>query len=65
MNIVKTFVLFYGCETWTLNKYLERRLKAMEMWVIRAVYRISWTDKIPNNTALEMTGMKRELFKNH
>ena len=32
MNIVKTFVysvLLYGCETWTLNKDLERRLEAM------------------------------------
>ena len=66
MNIVKTFVysvLLYGCETWTLNKDLERRLGAMEMWVFRRLYRISWTDKISNNTVLEMTGMTRELLK--
>ena len=66
MNIVKTFVysvLLYGCETWTLNKDLERRLEAMEMWVFRRLYRISWTDKISNNTVLEMSGWKRELLK--
>ena len=37
MNIVKPFVysvLLYGCETWTLNKYLERRLEAMDMWIL-------------------------------
>ena len=67
MNIVKTFVysvLLYGCETWTLNKDLERRLEAMEMWVFRRLYRISWTEKISNNTVLELTGMQRELLTN-
>jgi len=34
----------------------------MEMWVFRRLYRISWTDKISNNTVLEITGMKRELL---
>ena len=33
------------------------------MWVFRRLYRISWTDKISNNTVLELTGMKRELLK--
>ena len=49
MNTVKTFVysvLLYGCETWILNKDLETRLDAMEMWVFRRLYRIAWTDKI-------------------
>ena len=32
--------LFYGSETWTLNKQLENRLEAFEMWIYRKVGRI-------------------------
>ena len=41
-------VLLYGSETWTLNKELERKINAFEMWPIRRMGRISWKDKKTN-----------------
>ena len=54
-------ILLYGCECWTLTK--ERRLKAAEMWYIRRIIRISWTEKKSNEEVMEMAGYKRSLFK--
>ena len=37
-RVLKTYVwpvLLYGCECWTMNKDIERRLEATEMWFIR------------------------------
>ena len=50
INPLKVYIwsiLLYGCECWTLTKDLERRLEAAEMWYIRRIMRISWTEKIP------------------
>ena len=44
-------------------KDLERRLEAAEMWYIRRVMRISWTEKKSNKEVMEMAGYKRSLLK--
>ena len=47
-RVLKTYVwpvLLYGCECWTMNKDIERRLEATEMWFIRRMFRISWKEK--------------------
>ena len=54
-------ILLYGCECWTLTKDLERRLEAAEMWYIRRIMRISWTEKKLNKEVMEMGGYKRSL----
>ena len=51
INTLKAYIwsiLLIGCECWTLIKDLERRLEAVEMWYIRRIMRISWTDKKSN-----------------
>ena len=54
-------ILLYGCECWT---YLERRLEAAEMWYMRRIMRISWTEKKSSNEeVMEMAGYKRSLLK--
>ena len=38
VKILKCFVwskLLYGCEAWTIRKYLRRKLDAVEMWFVR------------------------------
>jgi len=46
-------VLLYGCESWTINKNMEQKLKATEMWFWRKMMRISWTEKLTNEEVLE------------
>ena len=46
-----------------MTKDLEIRLDASEMWSIRRILRISWTEKKSNEEAMEMTGYKRSLLK--
>ena len=57
------YILLYGCECWTLTKYLERRFEAAEMWYIRRITRISWTEKKSNKEVMKMAGYKRSLLK--
>ena len=56
-------ILLYGCECWTLTKDLERRLEAAEMWYIRRIMRISWTEKKSNEEVMEIAGYKRSQLK--
>ena len=57
------FVFLKICESWTLTKDLERRLEAADMWSIRRIMRIPWTEKKSNEEAMEMAGYKRSLLK--
>ena len=54
---------FFFVECWTMTKDLERRLKAAEMWYIRRIMRISWTEKKSHEEVMEMAGYKRSLLK--
>ena len=66
INTLKTYIwsiLLCGCEYWTLTKDLERRLEAAEMWYIRRIMRISWTEKKSNEEVMKMAGYKRSLLK--
>ncbi|GFO14566.1 RNA-directed DNA polymerase from mobile element jockey [Plakobranchus ocellatus] len=50
--LFKTYVwsvLLYGSECWTINKETEKKLEAVEMWFIRRMMRIAWTEKSPMN----------------
>ena len=60
-NTVKAYIwsiLLCGFECWTLTKDLERKLKTAEMWYIRRIMRISWTEKKSNKEVMEMAGYK-------
>ena len=66
IRILKTYiwsVLLYGCECWTINKEIERKLEAAEMWLIRRMMRISWTDKRTNESVLKEANLERSLIK--
>src|ERR1043165_6629443 len=53
----------YGCESWTLRKEEERRIKAFEMKCLRRIMQISWMEKRPNEWVLEAAGVERNLLK--
>ena len=48
---------------YTYTKDLQRRLEAAEMWYIRRIMRLSWTEKKSNKEVMEMTGYKRSLLR--
>ena len=56
-------ILKYGCKCWILTKELERRLEAAEIWFIRRIFKISWTDKKSNEEVMRMAGYERSLLR--
>ena len=64
--IMKTYiwsVLLYGCECWTISKTMEKRLVALEMWFLRRIFRISWTEKISNKEVLNLAEYEPSLMR--
>ena len=57
-------ILFYGCESWTINKEMERRLEAMEMWSLRRILRIPWNEKRKNEEILKEAEYERSVLRN-
>lgn len=51
LKILNTYVfsiLNYGCECWTWNTAMHRKVDAFEMWCYRRMARISWRDRVSN-----------------
>ena len=55
-------VLLYGYESWTINKNVEQKLKATEIWFWTKMMTISWTEKLTNEVVLEKVGSERQLL---
>ena len=55
-------ILLYGAESWTLGVRSMRRLEAFEMWLMRRMLRISWTEHITNETVLRRMNVDREIL---
>ena len=65
MRILKGYVwsvLLYGCECWTIDNETRKRLEAVEMWFLRRMMRISWTEKKSNAEVLKTACISRELI---
>ena len=56
-------VLLYGCESWTISEVMKTKLEAAEMWFIRRILRISWTEKKTNIAVLNEAGINRSLIQ--
>ncbi len=66
LRVLKCYVwstLLYGSETWTLSSDMMKRLEATEMWFLRRMLRISWTDRVTNTKVLERANVDRSLLK--
>ena len=66
LKVMKTYVwavLLYGCECWTMNSEVVKKLEATEMWFIRRMLRISWMEKRSNESVLKEANLERTLLK--
>jgi len=65
MRVLQCYVistLLYGCESWTISGAMEKKLEAAEMWFLRKMQRIPWTDRVTNEEVLKRAGTKRTLL---
>jgi hypothetical protein len=46
-----------------MNKGIEKRLEATEMWFWRRMLKVPWTDKITNENILKQINEKRKTIK--
>ena len=66
LRIIKCYVysiFTYGCESWTLSKVLQTKIYAMEMWCLRRIGNIKWSDRVTNEAVLQIMNTKRQLLK--
>ena len=57
-------ILLYGCESWSMTKQTLTSIEAMEMWFLRRMLRVSWTEKRTNLEILNTAGSTRKLISN-
>ena len=56
VHLVKAMVfpvVMYGCECWTANKAVCRRIDAFELWCWRRLLRVPWTARRSNQSILK------------
>ena len=56
-------VLLYGSEAWTISKKMQERSQAAEMWLLRRMLRIYWTEKKSNVAVMSTAGVGRKLME--
>ena len=57
-----TPVLTNASETWTIPSEMKKRLKAAEMWFLRHMLRIKWTNHMSNIEVLRRVGRPQNLI---
>ena len=48
-------------EIWNLTSSLFKKIAAFEMWIYRKMMRVSWTERVTNNSVLERANAERKL----
>ena len=54
LRALVTSVFLYGCETWTLNAEMEKRINAFEMNCMRRLLQVHYTSHTPNKQIREL-----------
>ena len=57
-------ILLYGCEAWSMTKQTSTSIEAMEMWFLRRMLRVSWTEKRINLEIINSASSTRKLMNN-
>ena len=57
-------ILLYGCEAWSMTKQTPTSIEAMEMWFLRRMLRVSWTEKRTNLEIRNTASSTRKLMNN-
>ena len=53
LNCYVFSVLNYGCESWTWNKAMQKKIDAFEFWCYRRMLKISYVDRVTDNGVLK------------
>src|SRR3989442_5814895 len=53
LNCYVFSVLDYGCESWTWNKPMRKKVTALERWCYRMILGISWRDHVSTPEVME------------
>jgi hypothetical protein len=60
-------IALYGAETWTLQPVDQKHLESLEMWCLRRMEKLIWTDHVRNEDVLlrvkEQTNILHEIRK--
>ena len=65
-RVLRTYImpiLTYGSDTWTISQTMQARLEAVEMWFLRRILKISYTEHVTNKEVLERAATERSLIK--
>ena len=65
-RLVRCYVLstfLYASESWILNKQMEDKINAFEMWIFQRMFRILHLDRKTNLEVLEMAKAKQTLLR--
>jgi len=55
---------FAWCWTWTLRKVCKKYLESFKTWCWRRIEKISWTDRVRNEEAIQSQGEEEYRTKN-
>jgi len=55
-------IALYGAETWTLRAVDQKHLESFEMWCLRRMEKISWTDHVRNEDVLLRVKEQRNIL---
>ena len=62
LNCYTWSILICGRETWSISAAMQKRLEATEMWFLRRMLKISWTEKVSNERVLTIANAKRKFL---
>ena len=66
LRVLKCYILstlLYGCETWTLSKWMMKNLEAAEHWFLIRMLRIPRTDKVSTFEVFRRVGVGKGLVQ--
>ena len=63
LNCYVFSILNYGCESWTWNKVMRKKVNAFEFWCYRRILKISWRDKVKNEEIIFEAIAKEVAFR--
>jgi len=55
----------YGAEIWIFRKGVQTYLASSEMWCWRRMQKISWTDRVRNEAALQEVKEERNILQKY
>ena len=55
-------ILLYGCESWSMPKQTLTYIEAMDMWFLRRMLRVSWTEKRTNLETINTARSEESLY---